>query len=129
MKRLFFLFLCTIIHYSIYANEYIVFGVNQNLPMGTPDEVILKDYYLNLGGHQGLNNWTIVDVFRKISHINPLSNKKRYKYKVKIGELKIIHTEESTSIARIYKKNKQTKLTILDIDSILIGDLVDIHIK
>jgi hypothetical protein len=129
MKRLFYLFLCTLISYSIYANEYIVFGVNQNLPMGIPNEVILKDYYLSFGGHQGLRNGTIVDVFRKISQINPLSNKKRYKYKVKIGEMKIIHTEESTSIARIHKTNKQNKLIILDIDSILIGDLVDIHIK
>ncbi len=129
MKKLLYLILYTLISSSISANEYIIFGVNQNLPMGEPNEVIFKNYYLNFGGHQGLKNGTIVDVFRNISHINPLSNKKRYKYKVKIGELKIIHTEESTSIARIHKTNKQDKLTILDINSILIGDLVDIHIK
>src|SRR5690606_25740258 len=88
---------------NIWARSYVIFSMSQDLPMGTENEVVRKNYYINLGAGQGVKKDSILDVFRIISIQNPYDNKKRVNYKVKIGELKVIHSMDEAAIAMVNK--------------------------
>jgi len=63
---------------QVHPREYIIYSVAQDIPMGIENEVINKNYYINMGIKQGLDQGTILDVFRIISRVDPYKTKKRY---------------------------------------------------
>jgi len=101
--------------------------MTQDLPMGYDNEVIRKNYYVNIGTNQGVKKDTNLDVFRIISVLNPYDNKQRVNYKVKIGELKILATSDSASIAILSKMEENTP--IFDLAQFMIGDHVAISVN
>lgn len=96
--------------------------------MGTEKEVVRKNYYVNMGGGQGVKKDSILDVFRIISIQNPYDNKKRVNYKVKIGELKVLHTSDEASIAMVNEYEKDDNTPIFEIPQFMIGDHVSINV-
>ena len=100
--------------------------MTQDLPMGIQDEVVRKNYYINMGAGQGVKKDSILDVFRIISVQNPYDNKKRVNYKVKIGELKVIHSSDEASIAMLNEYEKET--AVFEIQQFMIGDHVTINV-
>ncbi len=96
--------------------------------MGYENEIIRKNYYINMGGAQGIKKDSIVDVFRIISVQNPYDNKKRVNYKVKIGELKVIHASPESSIAMINEYEKEDLTPIFDLPQFMVGDHVSINV-
>jgi len=113
---------------SIWARTYVIFSMNQDLPMGYENEVIRKNYYINMGSGQGVKKDSVLDVFRIISVQNPYDNKKRENYKVKIGELKVLHASDEASIATLkeYEKNEETP--IFELPQFMIGDHIAINV-
>jgi len=113
---------------SIWARTYVIFSMNQDLPMGYENEVIRKNYYINMGSGQGVKKDSVLDVFRIISVQNPYDNKKRENYKVKIGELKVLHSSDEASIATLkeYEKNEETP--IFELPQFMIGDHIAINV-
>lgn len=111
------------------ARDYIIYSISQDLPMGLENEIIKKNYYVNIGKQQGLKEGTVLDVIRTISRLDPYETKKRYNYNVNIGKLKVLHTENSSSIARMEEMLKGPDIPYLEIDSFIIGDKVDVHIN
>ena len=109
-----------------YAQDYIIYNVVQNIPMGTPNEIIKKNYYINMGQQQGLSKGTILNVHRIIGRLAPHKTEKRYHYKIKVGELEIIHTENEVSIAQIKALNIGKDTPLLEIQSMIIGDHVSV---
>lgn len=109
------------------ARSYVIFSMTQDLPMGFENEVIRKNYYINMGSTQGVKKDSIVDVFRIISVQNPYDNKKRVNYKVKIGELKVIHTSEDAAIATVQEYLKE-EVPVFDSQQFMIGDHVAINV-
>lgn len=111
-----------------FARDYIIYSIAQDIPMGDENEKINKNYYLNMGQNQGLKKGTIVDVFRVISRLDPYETKKRYNYKVKIGELKVLHTEQESSIAHLerFNEEKGNDLIYYDIPGFMIGDHINV---
>jgi hypothetical protein len=70
MKLLVILLSLTITQIA-FARSYVIFSMAQDLPMGFDNEVIRKNYYVNLGASQGIKKDSILDVFRIISIQNP----------------------------------------------------------
>lgn len=116
-----------IISQSLHARSYVIFSMAQDLPMGTENEVVRKNYYINMGSGQGLKKDSILDVFRIVSVQNPYDNKKRVNYKVKIGELKVIHSSDEASIAMVNAYEKED-VPVFDLSQFMIGDHVAINV-
>jgi hypothetical protein len=112
---------------NIWARSYVIFSLAQDLSMGTENEVIRKNYYVNMGSGQGVKKDAVLDVFRIISIQNPYDNKKRVNYKVKIGELKVIHSSDEASIAVVNEYMKED-VPVFEIPQFMIGDHVAINI-
>lgn len=113
-----------------FARDYIIYSIAQDIPMGYEDEVIQKNYYVNMGTKQGLESGTVLDVFRIISRLDPYETKKRYNYKVKIGELEVIHTEEDSAITNLRSVNDSSKKGLFfDVQGLMIGDHIGVKIN
>lgn len=126
MKFLFTLFFI-LINTPVWSTTHVIFSMTQDLPMGVQNEVTRKNYYINMGSGQGVKKDTVLNVFRIISIQNPYDNKKRVNYKVKIGELKVIHTSDEASIAMV-NKYEQENTPIFELPQFMIGDHVAVSI-
>jgi hypothetical protein len=113
---------------SIFARSYVIFSLSQDLSMGHDDEVVRKNYYVNMGAGQGVKKNSVLDVFRIISVQNPYDNKKRVNYKVKIGELKVIHSSDEGSIAMVNEYEKEDNTPIFELPQFMVGDHVSINV-
>lgn len=116
-----------LISQGIAAKSYVIFSMAQDLPMGLENEVVRKNYYVNIGSGQGVKKDSILNVFRIISIQNPYDNKKRVNYKVKIGELKVLHSSDEASIAMV-KEYEKEETPIFELDQFMIGDHVSINV-
>lgn len=112
---------------SILARTNVIFSMTQELSMGAENEVARKNFYVNMGTGQGIKKDSTLDVFRIISIQNPYDNKKRVNYKVKIGELKVIHVSEEAAITTL-KQYSAEDTPIFDIPQFMIGDHVSINV-
>ena len=112
---------------ALWAKSYVIFSMAQDLPMGFENEVVRKNYYINMGSGQGVKKDSVLNVFRIISVQNPYDNKKRVNYKVKIGELKVLHSSDEASIAMV-KDYEKEETPIFELDKFMIGDHVSINV-
>jgi len=108
---------------SVHARSFLIYSVAQDLPMGVDDQKIKKNFYVNIGSNQGVRKGTLLDVFRIISVLDPYDNRKRINYKVKIGELKVLHANDEAAITIVHKMPND-ELPVLDLDSFIVGDHV-----
>lgn len=113
---------------TTWAKSYVIFSLTQDLPMGHENEVIRKNYYINMGSGQGLKKDSLVDVFRVISVQNPYDNKKRVNYKVKIGQLKVLHSMDEASIAMLNEYESEDTTPIFELPQFMVGDHVSINV-
>ena len=112
-----------------FAKDDIIYSITQDSPMGTPNEEIKKNFYLDMGEQHGIKEGSTVDVFRKISRLDPYQSKKRFNYTVKIGELNIIHSEENTSIASLNNLSTKSSPLLFEINNFMIGDTVQVKVN
>lgn len=122
---LFFIFTATM----SFARDYIIFSIAQDLPMDDSEVKPKKNFYINMGVQQGIKEGSLLDVYRIISRLDPYENKKRYNYKVKIGEVKVLHAEENSSIATAKILNTSNEHPLFEINNLMIGDHVDVKLK
>ena len=98
--------------------------------MGFEEEVIRKNYYVNIGQSQGVQENSILDVYRQIAIPNPYNNKKLVNYKVKVGQLKVLHASSDGSIAIEKTLHfNQDEHPVVDLQHFMIGDQVSVNIK
>jgi len=124
--RAFFIFMFLLIGLNstdVLARSYLIYSVAQDLPMGVDEQIIKKNFYVNIGSNQGLKKGTLLDVFRIISVLDPYDNRKRINYRVKIGELKVLHVNQDAAITVAHKVPTED-LPVLDLDSFIVGDHV-----
>lgn len=112
-----------------FARDFIIFSIVQDLPMGYQEEVVNKNFYVNIGSEQGVAEGTTLDVYRTISRRDPYKRKTRYKYNIKIGELEVLHTEKDTAIATLKELNAGKDLKVYDIGNFMVGDRVNVKVK
>jgi len=109
------------------AKSFVIFSMSQDLPMGVENEVIRKNYYINMGSSSGIKKDSLLDVFRIISVQNPYDNKTRVNYRVKIGKLKVLHAANDAAIAVI--DSYETEGTpIFELPQFMIGDHVAVNV-
>ena len=112
----------------VFARDYVIFSISQGIPMGVQNEIRSKNYYVNLGKQQGVERGTRLQVFRTISRVDPFQDNQRQRFDVKIGELKVLHTEDNRSIALISPESSKDQELYTEIDSIMIGDYVEVKV-
>lgn len=123
------LLLLLVLSFNCVAKEYVIYSISQDIPMGFENEIIKKNFYVNIGKKQGISKGTILDAFRVISRSDPYKSKKRYIHKVKIGELQVLHSEDGSSIAKLSKLNLDENFPLFEISGFMIGDRVNVHVS
>jgi len=126
--KLLILLMTILFSQATFGRSYVIFSMTQDLSMGYENEVVRKNYYVNLGNGQGIKTGSILDVFRIISVQNPYDNKKRVNYRVKIGELKVLHSSDEASIATLNQYEKAEETPIFELPQFMIGDHVSINV-
>jgi hypothetical protein len=109
---------------SLYAKSYLIYSVAQDLPMGADEQKIKKNFYVNMGSNQGIKRGSLLSVFRVISVLDPYDNRKRINYRVKIGQLKVVHANEEAAITTAHKLDTSDELPVLEADAFMVGDHV-----
>lgn len=112
---------------EVFCKDYIIYSVTHSVPMGEPNEQNVKNYFVNLGKQQGLKEGTVLNVYRSITMSDPYETKNKYNYNVKIGEIKILHTEDGSAIA-LSEKFTNEKVA-LDVQNFMIGDKVEVKLN
>lgn len=116
--------------YTAFARDYIIYSISQDFPMGTPQEVLKKNFYVNIGKKQGLQSGTLLEVYRAISQNDPYKDKLSYHHSVKIGELKVIHTEDENAISTFHADLASAADTPqLDIAKFMVGDKITVKVN
>lgn len=114
---------------SVQARDHQIYSVEQEVPMGFENEVLKKNYYVNIGENQGVRKGSTLNVFRVISRLNPYENEKRINHKVKIGELKVIHADSEAAIGAFKVLNNGKDDPLFEIENFMIGDHVSVSIN
>lgn len=112
---------------KVFCKDYIIYSVTHSISMGEPNEVNIKNYFINIGKQQGLKKGSILNVYRSMTLSDPYETKNKYNYKLKVGEVKILHVEDSSAIA-LMEKFTGEKLA-LDVQNFMIGDRVDVKLN
>jgi hypothetical protein len=113
---------------EVVSAEFIIYSIVQDIPMGHENEVVKKNYYVNIGQNQGVRNGTSLNVVRLISRQDPYESKRRFNYNVNIGKLKVIHAEEKGSVTVLEKFDNGPDSPLYEIDNFMIGDKVEVSI-
>ncbi len=114
---------------SSFCRDHLIFSVAEDLPMGFDNEVLRRNYYVNIGKNQGVTRGTTLNVYRVVSKANPYDNKKRINYQIPIGQLEVLHSEDDSAVTSLKKLYKEVRDPIFEINNFMIGDHVSVHIK
>ncbi|MBU6153223.1 MAG: hypothetical protein KGP28_02870 [Bdellovibrionales bacterium] len=106
------------------AAEYSVYEVFRAIDLGESDRPPPKEIFINMGALQGLRKGSVLDVYRKISSFDNVTEKLAGEHVVPVGRIKVIHTDEKTAIARMDRFVSLEQEPALLPQSIMIGDLV-----
>jgi hypothetical protein len=112
-----------------FSKDYVIYSISQDIPMGFDKEVIRKNFYVDMGKNQGVVKGSVLDVFRVVSVLDPYESKKRFNHKIKIGEVKVLHSEETSSIGVVNKLESEEETPVFEIGKLMIGDVVSAHVK
>ena len=111
------------------AKDYVIYSIAQDISMGNKDEILRKNFYVDMGQGQGVKKGSLLEVFRVISILDPYESKKRFNHRVKIGELKILHSEETSSIGVLNKVEETEETPVFEVGKMMIGDIVTVKVK
>lgn len=112
-----------------FSKEFMVYSISQEVSMGEANEKVKKNYYINMGGDQGLRKGVLLDVYRTISRVDSYDVKQRYQYKIKIGEVKVIHVENQSSIGVLTSLRTDLETPLFEIPTVIIGDRVGVKVN
>ncbi|MEX0799021.1 MAG: hypothetical protein WEB87_02295 [Bacteriovoracaceae bacterium] len=111
------------------AREHQIYSVSEEVPMGYDNETLKKNYYVNIGANQGVQKGATLNVYRIISKLNPYENKRRVNHRVKIGELKVLHSDDEAAIASLKNLEKGQETPLFEIKNLMIGDHVSVSVN
>jgi hypothetical protein len=106
------------------ASDYSVYEVFRSIDLGESDRQPPKEIFINMGALQGLKKGSVLDVYRKISSFDNLTEKLAGEHVIPVGRIKVIHADEKTAIARVDRFVSLEQEPALLPQSIMIGDLV-----
>lgn len=101
-----------------------IIQVTRPLKMAAADPLPPKDYYLDMGEREGLRVGTIVEVYRQLPVQNGQTGSVLSTVRVLLGELKVISTGLTLSVARLHSERAPAEVPSMDLKSFMIGDEV-----
>jgi hypothetical protein len=110
--------------FSAHAAEYNVYQVYRAIDLGETDQKPPKDIFINMGAEQGLKKGSVLDVYRRISSFDNMTQKHMGDHMIPVGKIKIIHTDDKTAIARADRFVSIDQEPALLPQAIMIGDVV-----
>jgi hypothetical protein len=106
------------------AAEHSVYEVFRAVDLGESERQPPKEIFVDMGSLHGVRKGSVLDVYRKISSFNNLTEKFASDHVVPVGKLRVIHADEKTAIARMDRfVSPEQELALLP-QAIMIGDLV-----
>ncbi len=106
------------------AEDFSVYQVYRPINLGETDQIPPKDIFVNMGSEQGLKKGSELDVYRKVSSFDNLTQSHIGDHVIPVGRLKVIHVDDKTAIARIDKFVSIEQEPALLPQAIMIGDVV-----
>lgn len=106
------------------ADDFSVYQVFRPLDLGESDRTPPKDIFINMGSNQGIKKGTVLDVYRKISSFDNLTERLVGDHLIPVGKIKVIHADEKTAIARADRFVSIDQEPALLPQAVMIGDLV-----
>lgn len=106
------------------AAEGNVYQVYRGIDLGTSDQQPPKDIFISLGSDQGVKKGAVLDVYRKISSFDNLTQKHMGDHMIPVGKIKVIHTDAKTAIARADRFVSVEQEPALLPQAVMIGDVV-----
>lgn len=114
---------------SVYSQaDFVVFGVRTDFPMGDTQNT-RKDFYVSIGTNQGVKPGTMLDAFRIITAPDEMNSNKARNITFPIAQLKVIHAQPNTSVARLIKVMPENTTPIGHYQGVMIGDVVSVTTK
>lgn len=104
--------------------EYTVYQVYRPINLGESETLPPKDIFINMGATQGVHKGSVLDVYRRISSFDNLTQKHMGDHMIPVGRIKVIHTDEQTAIARVDKFVSVEQEPALLPQAVMIGDVV-----
>jgi hypothetical protein len=106
------------------AEEFTVYSVYKALDLGNPGEIPQKDFYVNMGKIQGVREGSVLEVSRRASTYDLVSEKLYKEVVFPIARLKVIHVESNAAVARLEKMLSPEKTPAITPRAVMVGDLV-----
>ncbi len=107
-----------------HSAEFMVYSVYRALDMGNPGETPQKDFYVNMGTSQGIHQGSVLEVVRRSSTYDLITEKLYKDISYPIARLKVIHAENNAAVARLDKMLPADKTPALAPNAVLVGDLI-----
>ena len=82
------------------AEEFSVYQVFRTIDLGESDTPPPKDIFISMGSDHGIKKGSVLDVYRRISSFDNLTQKHMGDHMIPVGRIKVIHVDEKTAIAR-----------------------------
>lgn len=108
-----------------YQKTFTVFDVRKTLPLNE-NQPVFKDYYINLGTDHGAKPGMVVTAFRRVPVIDIYRNQAQADLIIEVGKMKIIHSQNSMSVARVVSLAKEGSIPVVQFETIMIGDRVEL---
>jgi hypothetical protein len=106
------------------AEDFNVYQVFRAIDLGESDVAPPKDIFINMGAAQGLKKGTTLDVYRKISSFDNLTQKHMGDSMIPVGRIKVIHVDDHIAIARADQFVSVEQEPALLPQAVMIGDVV-----
>ena len=107
-----------------YSADFQVYSVIRGLSMGDPNEIIQKDFYVNMGATEGVKEGSLLEVMRRVPTYSQTSEQLYQDVMFPIARIKVIHTEAKASIARLEKMLPVDKTPAISPHAVMVGDVV-----
>ncbi len=104
--------------------EFVVYEVHQSLSLGGTNERPPKEYYVNLGSESGVRAGDILQVSRRASTYDLLSQQFYRDVVFPIARMRVIHADLGASICRLEKFLPAESTPTVSPKAIFVGDLV-----
>lgn len=111
-------------HSRALAVEGNVYQVYRGIDLGLSEQAPPKDIFISLGSDQGVKKGSVLDVYRRISSFDNLTQKHMGDHMIPVGKIKIIHVDAKTAIARSDRFVSIDQEPALLPQAIMIGDVV-----
>ena len=103
--------------------DHTVYQVYRPIDMGDGNPPP-KDIFVSIGMHHGVKKGAFLDVYRRISSFDNLTQKHMGDHMIPVGRLKVIYADEKTAIARADRFVSLDEEPGLLPQAIMIGDVV-----